>query len=209
MPLQTRSAKRKADAVEGGQALKPARKVRQRPTHVQDTVDEETQSPLLKLPAELRNAIYRLSVVERNKVMISSRRPAPPQPGIMQVSRQVRAEIVSIYYKENTFGHIIRDYDYRLYRKWCLSSKFRVKSNMVFKTHKPTNWANLLEWVKAWYHGECGFPGPLPDGVPSVECSMVKMAVRMRDRHLLSWDEVASNLEDAHQALVAVNPAWA
>lgn len=92
-------------------------------------------SPLLKLPATVRNRIYSLLVVKRfpGNPITFNREPAPYfpesdnehlQPALSKVSRQLRAEVLPIYYAENQFGlHIRRKHDFVMndrpaFRRW-------------------------------------------------------------------------------------------
>lgn len=61
-------------------------------------------SPLARLPAELRNRIYELVLLYNDGVRMSMnyRREWQP-PALLHASRQVRAESSSIYYAHNTF----------------------------------------------------------------------------------------------------------
>jgi len=65
------------------------------------------QAGLFKLPAELRNLIYELVIIERRSVSIP---PAEDRthvkPGLLQVNREIRAEALPIYYGGTHFrGH--------------------------------------------------------------------------------------------------------
>lgn len=59
---------------------------------------------ILDLPAELRNRIWRLVVKEDVTFVWPGLRPRVEQPNLSQVSRQVRGEVLPIYYRENIFA---------------------------------------------------------------------------------------------------------
>ncbi|KAK3714929.1 hypothetical protein LTR37_007419 [Vermiconidia calcicola] len=82
--------------------------------------DADQDSRLLRLPAELRNRIYSLALVQESHIEIkyftlkpASRRSAPKKasklgyspspPGFLQVSQEVRTEATKIYYGANAF----------------------------------------------------------------------------------------------------------
>lgn len=72
------------------------------------TADGETCSRLEELPAELRTIIYSFAVVEVAPVNIDKMFEAGIvdagcQPPLARTSRQVRAEVLPIFYAENTF----------------------------------------------------------------------------------------------------------
>ena len=61
----------------------------------------QTQSPLLKLPAELRNVIYRYSLIKQGDARIQLRDLRPS--ALLYTCRQIRYEASSIYFSENNF----------------------------------------------------------------------------------------------------------
>ncbi|KAM3417275.1 hypothetical protein BST61_g5531 [Cercospora zeina] len=68
-----------------------------------DTMDA---SPLKKLPAELRNKVFKLAVVADEPIAISSSYPGydiATQPPLTRVCRQTRNETLEIFYHFNTF----------------------------------------------------------------------------------------------------------
>lgn len=58
-----------------------------------------------RLSAELRNRIYELALVEKGHVKIQDGLGSPPErpPALLHTCRQIRAEALPIYYKQNTF----------------------------------------------------------------------------------------------------------
>jgi len=66
---------------------------------------------LSRLPAELRNVIYELAVVELEPIILTSYNPHSEvstrmwkAPGLLQTCAQIRAEASSVYYEMNTFN---------------------------------------------------------------------------------------------------------
>jgi hypothetical protein len=66
-------------------------------------------SPLLKLPAEIRNEIWRWTVVVPNQLAIYG--DNPKQPAITRTCRQIRQESIGYFYRKNSFTCTIRNYD--------------------------------------------------------------------------------------------------
>lgn len=64
---------------------------------------------LMALPAELRNTIYRLALCQQETVAIQPEQHR--EPSLLQVSKQIRAETVPIFYLENSFSVQVRDYE--------------------------------------------------------------------------------------------------
>jgi len=71
------------------------------------TMDITQESPLLALCAELRNTIWRFTLVDSEAVSVTNN-TTPMEPGLLAVCRQIRNECRTIYYAENTFK--VRDF---------------------------------------------------------------------------------------------------
>lgn len=72
-----------------------------------DVRTSSTKATLLSLPAEIRNEIYRLVVVDPERVFLSPRFPASCQePVLLRVNRQVRSEVLPMYYGLNCFASV-------------------------------------------------------------------------------------------------------
>lgn len=65
------------------------------------------QSPLIELPAELRNNIYRKALLRDGEISVSSKE-SPDEPALLATCRQIRSEVLPIYYGENNFVAVIR-----------------------------------------------------------------------------------------------------
>lgn len=69
------------------------------------------ESPLLQLPGEIQNRIYRYAVVDVESVHVARKQYPwdntghlrPKQPPLMRVCHQLRNVVGSIYYGENVF----------------------------------------------------------------------------------------------------------
>jgi len=62
------------------------------------------QSPILKLPPELRNAIYRCVLISDTPIDVSERNENLTPCYLLATCRQIRAEASKMYYSENTFS---------------------------------------------------------------------------------------------------------
>ncbi|KAK5127508.1 hypothetical protein LTR85_006847 [Meristemomyces frigidus] len=191
MPAQTRSA-----ALAAGLATAPSSHAPQ--TH---------KSPLLSLPPELRNAIYRFATVGANELIIDPQQLilAPPEPGLLSVCKQIRKEASGLYYRENLFLFSVRDFDASLYVLWCSASKLRKQCHQRFLTSGSNNWSNLLAWLEAYYHKRCRSVG---GGAPSVPHHLFQIVKDLGHKQGMSWECVAGNLEHFHQALKVSKGSW-
>lgn len=70
--------------------------------------NNDRKSRLLALPAELRNAIYSLVLVEPSDIVISTKHYSQP-PALLATCRQVREEASSLYYSLNRFHFMVSD----------------------------------------------------------------------------------------------------
>lgn len=99
------------------------------------TSQSQMKSPILSLPPEMRNRIYRECVVEgvitlHSDDMFDS---LPVEPALLLTCRQIRKEALSIYYHENKFEFCISHHDAGNYIKWYKSAKRRLHSNIFLK----------------------------------------------------------------------------
>lgn len=77
--------------------------VTQGPTIQLQKFNPTGKTTFLSLPAEIRNEIYSLALVECSPVTIRSARPYLLEPGLLATNRQVRSEVLGIWYGENVF----------------------------------------------------------------------------------------------------------
>lgn len=75
-------------------------------------------SPLLSLPAELRNEIYTQVLVGTEDIDISSP-TAHTQGALLDVCKQIRKEAAEIYYVENSFSLTTDDKATKRLKKWA------------------------------------------------------------------------------------------
>lgn len=69
------------------------------------------ESPLFKLPPELRTMIYRHAIISNRALRITMSRGIPEAP-LLSVNKLLRAETFGLFYRENKFNCIVRNYDH-------------------------------------------------------------------------------------------------
>ena len=76
------------------------------------TNSNETFSPLLELPRELRDLIYREVLVgeEKTVALIDCAGKAQAEPSLLRTCQQIREEAKNVYYVNNTFTLPLRPY---------------------------------------------------------------------------------------------------
>jgi len=131
-------------------------------------------NPLMRLPGELRNEIYRLVLVSNNQLLVT-KSSIPTQPPLTMVSRQIRKEAIAIFYRENKFGVEVVNNDGRHEGVWLVKIGWenmklldfsRIHEDyyvFLFSQNSTDPWKNLLQWLKDFYHYKAGSPVSGPD----------------------------------------------
>jgi len=176
------------------------------------TEPSATHSPLLKLPGELRNRIYRCAIVPPERIMLQG--PDRLQPALLSPSRQGRGEAFSIYYSENVLNFVVRDMagiSMTPFRKLLLKYRKRQCTNFCMLMSRVVNWANLLMWLKAHYedHRLAFWPLAIGDNQNSRMQIMNQAFAVVKNMRDQSWDKVVDVLEAFHKALAVLDAAWA
>jgi hypothetical protein len=120
--------------------------------------DMNADCPLLRLPAEIRNEIWLLSVISPDQLVISNENPK--QPPITRTCRQIRTESIRYFYNKNSFTCTISNYDpsnFKLYRKHA--DKHGLSTVLLTHRHEPGTArtvlrTNMLAWLEGTFKGE-------------------------------------------------------
>ena len=114
---------------------------------------------LLSLPPELQILIYSFAPGADNKFEI--RRDSDiREPGLLSVCIKLRAEARPVYFSENRFLVIVRNWDVQAVEKWlvqasrALGRPIAKHMNWRFSEDEP-NWANFETWLKMSYRLTC------------------------------------------------------
>lgn len=83
--------------------------------------DSTTSPLLLNLPWELRDAIYELALSHTGMCEISTAAQKHPKPALLQVSRQIRAETIPIYYNYKDFEVLVTADKLHVLEDWTAS----------------------------------------------------------------------------------------
>ncbi|KXT15704.1 hypothetical protein AC579_144 [Pseudocercospora musae] len=121
--------------------------------------------PILALPSELRNAIYRLALVDNDWITIDENFR---EPGILQSCRQIRQEARMMWCQRNNFVLPIYNADGALYRAFSRQQLQRISRGdhpidyyYQFVDQAGKEWSRLMEWCALTHHGKGQF-APLP-----------------------------------------------
>lgn len=72
-------------------------------------VQSKPYSPLMSLPPELRNMIWRLLLIDCEPIDLTAHAKAANVPATLQVCRQIRQEAFAMYYSGNDFVATVKD----------------------------------------------------------------------------------------------------
>ncbi|KAK5715189.1 hypothetical protein LTR17_016938 [Elasticomyces elasticus] len=185
---------------------------------------QQMSSGLFGLPAELRNRIWRLAVVDTFD--FTTLQALPRVPGILRTCQQSRREAIGIWLLESTFILNIHDYDstwlcehYKAIatitssaEKLGAISKADYNSIKMMVCHNGApNWRNLLKSVEAYYRDEertMLLTGKRIEEKPAELKVFVAAFVLVKSMRGKPWVEVAEALESWHIAIAAMDDAW-
>lgn len=172
----------------------------------EEEAKDSRDSRLLSLPPEIRNSIYRYTLVEEEICITPWDLSGASHPALLEVNRQIRSEATEIHYKENRFSWRIDDFDSKLFRKWQGSSAARFDARIVYTFSGRPSFRNLMEWLKAYHEGECHGPNRLAEKETDADVAAEMFAVL--DHVDLSWDQIKQVLTCMRTAVGVYKSAW-
>ena len=136
-------------------ALRPSQKPPQA-SKIASDIDQDSR--LLKLPAELRNAIYTLALSFDEDIMVSTvhklRRPA-----LLKTCKQIRAEATLLYFSSTTFHLVISPTELKFTKTWLRSigresaaaiNPLLLTLNLDQANHRFCRSREGLEWLSTY-----------------------------------------------------------
>lgn len=176
--------------------------------------NDSRNSRLLGLPAELRNNIYRLALVE-GEIITPAQGSMPSVPPLLSTNRQIQAEAASIYVQENMFAFDIDNLDGSKVTELCSAALVRrhrrVRTGVDLEEPHSSSWSNLKIWLRAFY-AKRSLRLALTDRGPDFKrCAAAGQLFDVVGRFMdmspkPSWNHVVeSQLESMRLALAAVD----
>lgn len=175
------------------------------------------KSLLLKLPAELKDRIYRYALHDHNELYeIPEQIPRCPAPPLLMTCQQIRQEALEAYYLENLFYYeVAKDNADTLPNiPLRILKKLKGLGRIEICTPPDHNWPNRLEWLRRIHAGDrerfifeaetdqCGYDGDVEEKLCRAAC---QLAYDFAD---LPWNRIAQQLERIHLALAAAHFSW-
>lgn len=103
---------------------------------------------LLDLPAELRNHIYELVLIQDGTINITT-----PLPSLLSTCRQFRIEGRDLYFRRNKFEHAIKNFDNTKLQEWehLMQPTTGITLTWIDQQFQDRTLAriNLMAWLKA------------------------------------------------------------
>ena len=177
-------------------------------------MNPQTECSIMNIPPELRNLIYRYTLIETEgdaEISIPASGAPPQHPPLLHTCRLIRKEATAIYFEENKFAFELRDFDNTRLRRWCGLSRQHRDTPVIFKFWGRPVWTNLLQWLEDYHNELCpgcdaaifGSCNPM-----SIACRLFRFVDDQEERRETDWEELRSILEVMHQCLVIENPDW-
>lgn len=186
-----------------------------------DEAASKSDSRLLSLPAELRNRVYRLVLLENRPIRVTQS-GFDQGGGLLSTCKQIRQEALKIYYYENKFLVItpkwntdtLVSFHTETLRLQLRVGPYGVRCNLASTSQEP-HWANLLEWARRLHSRELSWWSSNEDGYTlsgtrgtvafNVCRAMRIMACEMR---AMPWSQVKEVLAPQRIVLASVDKRW-
>lgn len=179
-------------------------------------------SRLLDLPAELKNNIYRFTLVEDGDINIPADGPLPVEPGLLRTCFEIRDDAQQIWLRENTFNFDVEELDTTQYRRWCRASPCKRDANITYDLSEPASpfWDALCPWLRAFFYRECGgiplYPSPVKGSRIDAAACLFEMVSQMRHQMeegrekptAMHWERTLKLLVPMRAALSVSDDLW-
>ncbi|KAH9842125.1 hypothetical protein Tdes44962_MAKER07677 [Teratosphaeria destructans] len=171
-----------------------------------------SNSPLLRLPAELREAIFEYAVAEDNDIAIYEDL-GPPE--WLMAAKQVRHEALHLWYTVNKFEIVVSDLDGSVTCAWARHINNLDLGDLAHRPAPPTtlllesyNWTNIVRWANViWKADSSILPDPLDEPTPT-QAALYTALWLAWDYSALSWEECEAALDRFRYSLAAQDGRW-
>jgi hypothetical protein len=125
--------------------------------------DSVADSPLFKLPPELRNMIYRYAIID-NRALRITKTAGIPEPALLSACKILKSETWKIFYLENTFLCEVDNYDPASLQiacrkqskgSWPARSERISIGNLRLSQDGQRCWTHLVAWLHLSREAKC------------------------------------------------------
>jgi hypothetical protein len=176
---------------------------------------DTSSSPLLELPGELRNRIYRLCLVSEDAEPIAVISTSFPEPPLLSTCKEIREEASAIFYGESQFRAWLWSYDSSpLMVMFAKVPIFKKLGRMHLPSHLrmrgPPSWHHLEIMLRRRHAVGAGVLPPPSDSVERPERELIRaMGALVAEMHDLPSARVQSVIQSLRRTLVALDEKWA
>lgn len=173
---------------------------------------DSNSSPLLSLPAELRNRIYCETFDNGAAVKVIS--TIFPEPALLRVNKQIRKEASTIFYSERTFethqNNCCSDAVMSCEKKTrAVNAKYGIQMKTQSVGSGGPHWQNFLITLRRVHNGDGPVPTKKPDtSMPATTSLCLAMLELARDLQDVSWSRVEQILKGLRDILARLDPRW-
>ncbi|KAK3653363.1 hypothetical protein LTR56_004567 [Elasticomyces elasticus] len=144
---------------EGGGPTQKKRRSERFSAKNKEDAEQGQECKLFALPAELRNSIYEMVLIQDTHIEITANSRVP---ALLQVSRQMRVETFSMWLTSNFFAFTITDCDASLLCAWERALFQAVTAKIMLHLEGKPNWTRLMAWCKEVCGDRAGAAAALP-----------------------------------------------
>lgn len=119
--------------------------------------DQQQQSRLMGLPAELRNKIFELALLDQESINVSA--SGYERPGLLTTCKQIAHETTGMLYSGRTFHFHIQEFDTKPLHAFLRTTMSEARFPHLNSIHisitssLSPDWFNLLQWLEGCHNG--------------------------------------------------------
>lgn len=173
-------------------------------------------SPLFKLPPELRLRIYEYTMCGKRHIKIT-RDEGIPEPALLLTCKIIRDEAIASFYEENDFTLISHADDPAVMVLWESKLLHLAQSHDILlekpglRRTGPPNWNNLKQFFRLYHEEKVHAIGAHPPGSEDYDDEaffirgLFKAVCSMRSQ---PWSEMEELLDHLRPGLIGLRPAY-
>jgi hypothetical protein len=164
------------------------------------------QSPLLKLPPELREHIYHFALAEVDIIAVNS--VTSTAPALLLTCRKIRRESEPIFYASNEFRVSSVNWAVPCPAAHWIHNKVPAENLKLYFTTTNPVWTNLLDWLQK-YHARQVDTRPFGQASKVSDTEILAKAFDIVDiMRAVEWKVVSEVLETFKDAVAINNSTW-